>query len=241
MLPPLSLRLGALTHWNTIRQSLPGWLSHGEWHSPCGQPGLQATSTAYGLLLRALWCHCCSQSALLICHCQGISGKHKWEAQCRGGPCWPGGVREDAADTSPAPPVTSAGSQCSCSCASPWQSQLREPLWAPSLPQAPELIGTGNVTFYCNKIKPISFCQWALTSQIKRFWDPINLSNTALFVNLPLSFPFLFPTVLSVAHPLRGYIPIGNSALTWEVTTSNLLERPIQNCKCAMHTFTNQH
>lgn len=152
----------------------------------------------------------------------------------------PGGVREDAADTSPAPPVTSAGSQCSCSCASPWQSQLREPLWAPSLPQAPELIGTGNVTFYCNKIKPISFCQWALTSQIKRFWDPINLSNTALFVNLPLSFPFLFPTVLSVAHPLRGYIPIGNSALTWEVTTSNLLERPIQNCKCAMHTFSNQ-
>lgn len=33
---------------------------------------------------------------------------------------------------------------------------------------------------------------------------------------------------------------MGNSAPTWEVTMSDLEERPTQNCKCAMHTFSNQ-
>ena len=152
------------------------------------------------------------------------SGKHNGAES----PCWPGGVREDMTGMSPALPVTSAGSQCSYSCASAWQSQSRKPLWAPSLPWAPESVQTGYVTFYWNKIKPISFCQQALTSwRVKRLRDPIDLTNTALLVNLHLSFSFLSPTVLSTTHSLRGYIPISNPAPTCEVSNSNLLESPI--------------
>lgn len=143
-------------------------------------------------------------------------------------PCWPGHIREDRTGMSPALHVTSAGSQRSYSCASAWQSQSRQTLWAPSLCWAPESVGTGYVTFYWNKIKPISFCQQALTSwRVKRLWDPIDLTNTALLVNLHLSFSFLSTTVLSTTHFLRGYIPISNPPLTYEVSNSNLLESPI--------------
>lgn len=148
-------------------QSLPGWLSPGECHSPPAQP---------------CGCHCCSGCPVhLPCSPARlfIGGQHKWEAQGEA-PWGPGGVRGDTADTSPAPPVTSAGSW---SCASPWQRH-------PGLPQAPECAGTGNVTFYCNGIKPVGFCQRTLTSWIKEFWDPTDLTNTALWVHLPLSFPF---------------------------------------------------
>lgn len=148
----------------------------------------QPTSTASGLCPQALWLSLllwvsCSP-ALLTCpaHLPGylLVGSTGERHKAGEAPCRPGGVRGDTADTSPAPPVTSAGSW---SCASPWQRH-------PGLPQAPECAGTGNVTFYCNGIKPVGFCQRTLTSRIKGFWDPTDLTNTVLWVHLPLSFPF---------------------------------------------------
>lgn len=84
----------------------------------------QPTSTAYGLFLRALglslllWVPGSPATARVLVG--STSERHK----AAEAPCRPGGVREDSADMSPALPDTSAGSQCSWSCASPWQSQL---------------------------------------------------------------------------------------------------------------------
>lgn len=146
---------------------------------------MQPTSKAYCLLLRAA-ATVSTAPVTCRCHFQGIGGKHnRAEALC-----WPGGVRGDTISMSPVLPVTSAASQRSQSCASTSKRHLRVTSGS-SLHWAPESAGTGYVTFCSSKIKPISFCQQALTSwRVKRFWGPVDLRNTALLVNLQFLTPF---------------------------------------------------
>lgn len=162
------------------------------------------------------------KGALLTCHYQGISGKYKQEAQQSRGPMLTWRYQRRRLACLLLYLSLQQGHRAHIAVPQPdratWDRHLELP--------APESVGTGYVTFYWNKIKPISFCQQALTSwRVERLWDSIDLTNTVLLVNLHLFFSFLSLTVLSTTGFLRGYIPISDP--TYEISNSNLLGSPI--------------